>query len=367
MTAAGPAPEPAPTSPSTGAEPLKFSVNNLDLIRLIAAADVAIKHGLVHLEVGQDWAEWLGLFPGVPIFFFISGFLIYRSYRNAPDLGTFAANRFLRLFPGLLVCLVLSVALLIATGYLPARQLLSADFWVWVAAQLTLLQFYNWDALRGFGVGVVNGSLWTISVELQFYLLTPIVAWLVARRAKVLPALIVLFALANVAFGLLDKDSTLGKLVMVTFVPWVYMFLAGAWIATRDDVLRRVVALPWLWLLAAYAVALIVSVAVGVPYLGNYVSPLLFVPFCALVLKSAYVQPQLAHRILGRNDISYGVYIYHMPIINGLMFYGLVGAPAWLVVAMGLTFVMAALSWFLIERPALARKRTTLRRVGSSG
>lgn len=347
--------------------PFKFSSNNLDLIRLIAALEVAVKHGMVHLDVGERWSEWLGFIPGVPIFFFVSGFLIFRSYKNAPDIRVFASNRFLRLFPGLAVCLVACVALVVGMGYLPVSRLLSSDFWIWVAAQLTLVQFYNWEALRGFGDGVINGSVWTISVEIQFYVLTPIVAWVVARRVGVLPVLIGLFLLANVAFAFVDKDATIGKLIMVTFVPWLYMFLAGAWAGYNDERVRRLLSIRWRWLFLAYAAALAISIALGIPYLGNYISPLLFVPICALVLKAAYARPWLAHRLLRRNDVSYGVYIYHMPVFNGLIQLGLTGDLVWLLLGLALTVLCAGLSWLLVEKPALAAKRATLRSVRVEG
>jgi len=63
-----------------------FSTNNFDLLRLYAASQVALHHALRHLQV--EHADWLiikitRLFPGVPIFFFISGLLISRSFENS--------------------------------------------------------------------------------------------------------------------------------------------------------------------------------------------------------------------------------------------------------------------------------------------
>lgn len=342
-------------------EPFRFSRNNLDLIRLVAAADVAIKHGMVHLGVGEQWAEWLGFFPGVPVFFFVSGFLIYRSYLNAPSLAVFAANRFLRLFPGLVVCLLFSIGLVLVTGYLPPSRLLSSDFLVWAAAQLSIGQFYNWEALRAFGVGVINGSLWTISVELQFYILTPIIALLLGPFRRGLAVASAVFLLGNIAFLFMDPDTVAGKLSMVSFVPWIYMFLVGAFISTNEALLKRIIGAPWWLLLATYGLALGISILADFPYLGNYSSPLVFLPICGLVVKAAYTRPSLSERILRRNDVSYGLYIYHMPIINALLFYGIVGHGSSLALAMVLTAAAASASWLLVERPALARKKASLR------
>ena len=74
------------------------AVNNFDLIRLVAATEVAVKHGLVHLGLGGGWLEHFSVLPGVPVFFLISGFLIFQSYRNSNSLGDFALNRAVRIF-----------------------------------------------------------------------------------------------------------------------------------------------------------------------------------------------------------------------------------------------------------------------------
>jgi peptidoglycan/LPS O-acetylase OafA/YrhL len=342
--------------------PIKFSSNSLDLIRFFAALDVAIKHGMVHLEVGLAWERWFGLFPGVPIFFLISGFLIYRSYENSGSLRRFAENRFLRLYPGLWACFVVSLGLVFATGYLQWQVLGDPSFLTWAGAQLSFAQFYNWEGMRAFGSGVLNGSLWTISVELQFYALTP-VAWLLLRgRPRAMLAAIAAFLIFNVVYlAFVDLSTTVGKLVMVTFVPWFYMFLLGAWVSTTPGVLDRLMAIKWRWLLLAYAVGMGVSVALGLPYLGNDVSPLVFLPLGALVLKAAFAWPHVADRLLRRNDISYGLYIYHMPVINVLMWFGLIGSTTWLVVGVVAAVVLAILSWLLVERPALKLKRRTIR------
>lgn len=356
MTAEGKTIEGAPVPP------IKFSSNSLDLIRFFAALDVAIKHGMVHLEVGLAWERWFGLFPGVPIFFLISGFLIYRSYENSGSLRRFAENRFLRLYPGLWACFVVSLGLVFATGYLQWQVLGDPSFLTWAGAQLSFAQFYNWEGMRAFGSGVLNGSLWTISVELQFYALTP-VAWLLLRgRPRAMLAAIAAFLIFNVVYlAFVDLSTTVGKLVMVTFVPWFYMFLLGAWVSTTPGVLDRLMAIKWRWLLLAYAVGMGVSVALGLPYLGNDVSPLVFLPLGALVLKAAFAWPHVADRLLRPNDISYGLYIYHMPVINVLMWFGLIGSTTWLVVGVVAAVVLAILSWLLVERPALKLKRRTIR------
>ncbi len=336
------------------------SVNNFDLIRLLAALQVMLKHALIHLGFDGPGTELLGVFPGVPVFFFISGFLIFQSYGNSRGLYQFSVNRMLRIYPALVVCFAVSVAMVLATGYLTWSDLASRPFLIWAAAQLSVLQIYNAEFLRGFGVGVLNGSLWTVAVELQFYLLTPLLAWATRNRSSVWAAIIGLGVAANLAMGFWS-GSFAAKLFSVSFPPWFYMFVLGAWLSTRSDWQAMLLQLHPLALLAAYAGAGVLGDLAGLRVIGNEVNPLSYLLLAMLVFRLAYARPDLSERLLGRNDISYGVYIYHMPVINLLVFHGLSGEQWNVFAASGATVALALASWRWIERPALRLKKLALR------
>ncbi|NMZ83070.1 MULTISPECIES: acyltransferase [Pseudomonas] len=339
-----------------------LTINNLDLIRLVAAFQVALKHALIHLEVDDYYIELVSVFPGVPIFFLLSGFLIYRSYANSGSMQTFFANRLLRIYPALVVCFVLSVVMLIWLGYLPLSTLITKDFVVWAVAQLTLFQFYNPDFLRGFGVGVVNGSLWTISLEMQFYFLTPLLFYVVRKSRSMWAVLMAFFVACQVLHPFVASDTLYYKLLMVSFFPWFCMFIFGAWMSTRDDLVKKIIDAP-LWLfVVVYAVVDVICYWAGMRVVGNEINIISFLALSALVFKLAYTKPELSRKILGKNDISYGVYIYHMPIVNAFIFFGWIGTPYFVLAAMMATFLFAYLSWICIERPMLGLKKTTLRR-----
>ena len=336
------------------------SSNNFDLIRLLAALQVAIKHALVHLGLDGPWADALGIFPGVPIFFFISGFLIFQSYQNGSSLYQFSINRVLRIYPALIVCFLVSITLVVCTGYLHWRDLITLPFLLWAAAQLSFLQIYNTDLLRGFGVGALNGSLWTVAVELQFYLLTPLLAWLTLRRDWLWALIIALGIVANLTLGL-GSDGFAAKLFSVSFPPWFYMFVLGAWLSTRQDWQKRLLHLSPAYFLAGYSVVALLGWQAGVRIHGNEINPLSYLLLAALIFRLAYSRPKLSDRILRRNDISYGVYIYHMPVLNLFVFYGMSGSLWWVLAATLITVTFALASWRFVERPALRLKKLALR------
>jgi len=79
------------------------------------------------------------------------------------------------------------------------------------------------------------------------------------------------------------------------------------------------------------------------------------------VLKAAYTKPSLSDALLKKNDISYGIYIFHMPIVNYLMYQGVMGVNG-LVLAAIATLVVSILSWFYYEKRILALKKSALRK-----
>jgi peptidoglycan/LPS O-acetylase OafA/YrhL len=155
----------------------KFKENSLDAMRLLAASEVAIEHTFEFmLDERPDnlFFDILELFPGVPIFFFISGYLISKAYERSPNNWEYAKNRILRLYPALIICVAVNIMMVGATGYFSISQASNSDIALLFLGKTTFFQFYNPDFMRAFGDGVLNGSLWTICVELQFYILTPL-------------------------------------------------------------------------------------------------------------------------------------------------------------------------------------------------
>src|SRR5579863_8989371 len=88
----------------------QFSVNNFDLLRILAATQVLYFHSLAYLKVPTPtWAIPFENLPGVPIFFVISGYLVSASYERSGDLITYFRNRALRIYPGLWCCLLITL------------------------------------------------------------------------------------------------------------------------------------------------------------------------------------------------------------------------------------------------------------------
>lgn len=372
----------------------RFRTNNFDLIRLFAAMQVAIYHVFPWLQVDgmrldalPGWLatlaaplRWVGFddvrsvleflhrVPGVPMFFFVSGFLISRSYESNSRLSDFGQNRLFRIYPALWVCFAVSLLLVLATGYFSTIDVPAGTFAAWVAGQVTIVQFFNPEFMRGYGSGVLNGSLWTICVELQFYVLIPLLYRALARLPKawfdrVLIALIVVFCAAHMGFDRwreLDGERFHVKLVGVTFVPWVYMFLVGVLAQRHFDRLHALLAGRFVLGFAIFAACSFISVDLLGFATGGGLDPLQYFGVAVLTFSFAYSWPTLSHRLLRGNDISYGLYIYHMPVMNCLLELGFAGR-LWAPFATILGSVVAATaSWLAVERPAMRLKKHPL-------
>jgi len=131
-------------------------------------------------------------FAGVDLFFFLSGFVIAYPFLKAAAAGTpqpgwrhFAYRRFIKIVPSY----VLSIAILIATGY--AHFASSSDALASVAAHLFFV--HTW---WGPTFGSINGVLWSLAVEVQFYVLFPLVWWCFRRSAFATAAAMVAIAIA---------------------------------------------------------------------------------------------------------------------------------------------------------------------------
>lgn len=353
--------------------------NNFDLIRLVAALQVVIAHAIGHtplLDTLSGWQrtafDWFLKFPGVPVFFVISGFLIARSYeRSLDDPAGYAWRRCLRIFPALWVCLIATLAVLAGFGFLTGDFVQSGTFWGWLAGQATFVQFFNPEQFRGFGIGVANGALWTITVELQFYVFVPLLYATLLGKWRGLASNLLLAALFLISFliycrldiemngpGSYVATPMLWKLVFVTLAPHLWMFLLGIAIHRHFESLRTWLEGRFLYFLAAY-ISFLAITEMWLPErsFGFYVLHLpTRIALALATISAAYSGRQISGRLLRGTDVSYGVYIYHSIVINVLVELGQMRSLLSVGWVLLITGGLAWMSWIFIEKPALSHK-----------
>ena len=304
---------------------------NWDVLRLLAALTVVIG---VHWEASA-WGLPLRYrafipFDAVPVFVCLSGVLIPASLETSiKDYGgdawkNFAWKRFLRVYPALVASLILCLLLFGPTVLWP-----------------TLLGYLTVGIISA--AASVNGALWSLSLEELLY------GWQVVSRLKNLAgkwtSLVCLIACVALWFPF-RYDTAANNILRAAA-----SFFVGTLIYYSLPKLARI---PGSWLLATW---LLIRVTVFVFFSDitvSHVQSIVVSPVsAALIVLGLRNIRQLAWHF---PDISYGVYVYHVPLLLfGVKVFRLAPVPL-LIWTLTSTVVVSALSWLLIERRALQLK-----------
>ena len=336
--------------------------NNFNLIRLIAASQVLLVHFFNHFSIEHQLISIIKLFPGVPIFFFISGLMIFQSYeRSIKNTKTsFYKKRFLRIYPALWGCLILTTSILFIVRYLNYETIILKDFIIWLLAQGSIFQFYNPDFMRDFGIGVFNGSLWTISIELQFYIIMPLIFKIIQKSTPLTLIILSISIIANFYIIQISTKETLAdKLLYVSFLPWIFIFIFGCIVAKykniRDSIKNQNTSI--IFILFIVSMITIGNIEENSSNGINVISILMLSCLTYKVGLNSTLAKTKISSWTNTTDISYGVYLYHMPIINSLIFLSIFSTIHNLIITLCVSFILSIFSWYVIEKPALAFKR----------
>ena len=323
---------------------------------------------------------------GVDLFFLISGFLLAmpwfvhsQRHRPAPSIAGFYARRFWRIAPAYYVQIVFLFAVVLPA--LRGTDYWRYDLWVYVYNFFAHALFLHNTTPLSSGSMAVNGALWTLSVEAQFYLVLPLVMPLVVRwpKAALVASLAIAawwrtasqlgldgLVLAELAMGRTWswQEGTVRYLLLHQMPAYLAHFALGillgrAWLLGHG---RARPAWPFDLLALAGALLLYWTLAIDGALLGGWSWVLPVVALGALLHWSASRPGTLASSALGRGPlaalgrISYSAYLYHLPLLI-LANEFLAGTPAWAVIPFYLAVTLSAawLSWRYVEQPFLRR------------
>lgn len=328
-------------------------LNNFDLTRLVLAVAVVFEHaylvGLEPLRASVFGITFEG-YNALQCFFVISGYLIVQSWENSKSVGSYVSKRIRRVYPAYCMIVVVMAGLgVFFTTLTPAAYFTSAEWARYLISNLLFLNFLQ-PTLPGVFADstepVVNGPLWTIKIEVMFYMTVPLLA-LVRRRINTVWLFAALYV-ASVAWALVcaHLHVSTGRGVFEVLgrqLPGqLAFFVAGGLLYYYADAFKK-----YAHLLAPFALlAVIGHLKFGMPWL--YPAAL-----AVLVIYVAEVLPYLGN--FGRfGDMSYGLYIFHYPVLHMVAALGLIASPgAAFAVGFAVATLLAYLSWHLIEKPAL--------------
>ncbi len=323
--------------------------NNFDIVRLILASIVVFFHADV-LSGSPSLAgitHFLSAAVAVEGFFVISGFLIFASYERSKTLRQFFANRAWRILPGYWLATLLCLAIAFSRGCFHVGYFLLAN--------LTFANFLHPTipgVLRPPAGGALNGSLWTIKIEIAFYLCVPVFVWLCRKLNR--DAVLVLLFVGSLAYKVaMAKHEKLaiqlpGQLCFFVVGAFVYYHLA--WFKRNG-----------LWIMAGAAVMFAAHAWTGWFFLRPISLGLLTMGACLLL-------PHIEGPTRW-GDFSYGTYVVHYPIIQLMVTLGLFAVHPWAALGLAVILVamMATFSWFAVEKPAMMHAKSSRLRRAAAG
>ena len=332
--------------------PIDKKKNCLNLIRLIAATQVFLGHVIPAFSLDiPDWLDWIFkvffVFEGVPVFFCLSGFLLWDSIGRSSTFESYLKKRVFRLYPELWGGVVLNCICMLVLFWGSIEWISFALFQV---TQGTIVQFWTPDSLRGYGTGTPNGPLWTICVLIQAY----VAMWFFRKflHQKGLKRWIVTLVIATLINLLRPAfapflPGLLYKLTFYIFISHIWLFLVGAFISEYFDNII-------VWLKRFWWLALVISqlaVYTGFDY-GTYDTiKSLFLGIGVIGLGYAFPKINIKY------DFSYGLYIYHMIVVNVMVVFGCRENIVWIVVSYAISMLLAAASYFTVG--GISRKLRT--------
>lgn len=350
-----------------GAEltPRPRAANIFDFLRLVAASAVVVQHANFELATDFGWGLF-ELIDGVPMFFILSGMLIFLSAEKVHDYTgrwrEFFANRYLRIAPALYLFAVAAPLLLVLIGAVAFKDLFNFDLVVWLGSFLFLVPGFDMSAWEGVGAGAITWPLYTIPAEISFYIITPfLVFW--ARKYGfwwMLGPFLAIAVAGGVAYYMSEDSTVLHSALNHTFLHQGACFALGIFWAKYWGRIP----VKWWWAAIGAGVYLLLQLFGSGPIYGALKPVLIALPLSLVIVFIGYNGPKVLQKLTDRiGDLSFGTYIWHYLVIIIFMWWGLSGSWWQTALLLVSVWVIAALSWWGVEKRALRLKRVSFRRL----
>lgn len=325
--------------------------NNFNFLRIVFASMVILSHSFELLDGNRVRELLTRVFHtisfgelGVDGFFILSGYLIAQSWQRNPKLWDFLVKRFLRIYPGYVVALLISMFVVGALGARDWSHYLQQIRFAFVRDALLLRHVVTPPTFVQLPYQAVNNSLWTIKYEVRCYLLLAVLGFCGLFKNRVFTFLLFVGFVSVYSYecrhiGLL--------LIQGSFLRLASFFLCGVCFHLFSDCIRYTrtgTLLAAVTLIGCMFHPLLSQIALLT--VGAYV-----------LFSAAFAQCPPLQQFGRRADVSYGAYLYAWPITTLLLWQTPTISP-WLLFALTwvLSIACGIISWYAIEQPFLRMK-----------
>jgi len=341
-------------NPGSVNAPQSLRINNFDLLRFLFAMIVFLVHGYVLSNNAKlAWfTQILSSEIAVKSFFVVSGFLIFMSYENSGSMGSYFSKRVRRIYPAYFSIVVLCAFVGALFTNVSWTNFFSSEWLKYLIVNLLFLNFLQPDLPGLFSenpIQAVDGALWTLKIEVMFYLCVPLFVIAIRKWGRC-PILLGTYALSLIYIVAVEvwgvKTGSIIYPALQRQLPGqLVFFISGATLYYYLDIFKH----SWLWLLLP---------SIGVFAIKPWI-PVAWVEPMALgvvVVYLACIFPCLGN--FGKyGDFSYGIYITHFPILQVLISSGAFDYSPYFGLAVAGVLILATsyIFWHFIEKPFLKK------------
>ena len=288
---------------------INFYDNCFTFLRYVIAFQILIIHGVVHFNLEPTpIIEFISLWSGVPVFFALSGFLIVHSLEKKTTGKIYFKKRILRIYPELWIGIIINIIIIL---FFFPNLIKNFSFYLFNLTQASFFQFWTPEILRNYGVGTPNGSLWTITIFIQFYVavyyLYPKLQLLNRKNEILLLIISIFFSVAGSYIGNI-LPQIIYKLYTVSLIPYWYLFYIGILLYKYKESIIQIIIKYFYFIIVFYLIYCFLPITIP----NIYIDPIRGIFLCIITIGFGYK----FKNIKIPKDYSYGIYIYHMIIIN---------------------------------------------------
>lgn len=319
--------------------------NCFDFLRYLFALSLIIAHFCTITGTEQFWFITGGM--RVKAFFTITGFLVTYSFLRCDcRLRTYAVKRAARILPAYICCIIFCIMLGWYVSSLGTQTFFSsAQTWKYALSNLFMLNWIEPELPCTFQSNVVpqmNGSLWSMKLEALFYVAVPFLVWMIKMvKSKCMMLIVMMLCVGVYAWLPVQLQYSVYFLSGMVLLLYFDSFCRYSKYILMLSVLSEVVLYVFYGTLSAE--------------IASSIEP---ITFSSIIIGVAYYAKPL--NFFRRFDnVTYGLYLYHFPIIQALILFGLLDYDVRICffVTIVLTSIMAVLSWKLVEKPLMDKAR----------
>lgn len=287
--------------------------NNMDVVRYLLCFGIIVYHSFGALGLDLSFMPISSL-TIIGAFFALSGFLMFPSFEKNPKVSQYVVKRAWRILPCYVFIVLVCAFGMAAFSDLPVREYYSNyGLWEYIVANLSFLNFLHPDLPGVFNGVAINGSLWTMKGEWLSFFSVPLLVFYLYRHKRNVVLIFIILILSVMAVGYVFDclyeiyDKRIYFIAAKQFNGlFVYFYIGG------------LINYVWKWIdkyksrvLAGCILLFVVNYIYPTEFYNAVIFPFIF----SLIVLIISLWGDWGHKIARHDNVSYEMYLFHLPII----------------------------------------------------